>query len=69
MIIEYHKISSKVKLLKDQSSRNLQIEFTELKKRYWSHPFLTMKFGCWSRESITDKMVNEYNKQQKKAKQ
>jgi len=53
-------ISTIVKLLKGRSSRKLQIEFPELKKRYWGRHFWAIGFGCWSTGNITDEMVNEY---------
>jgi putative transposase len=63
MHIEYRPsqdISSLVKFLKGRSSRKLQIEFPELKKRYWGRHFWAIGFGCWSTGNITDDMVNEY---------
>ena len=63
MYIEYRPsqdISTIVKLLKGRSSRKLQVEFPELKKRYWGRHFWAIGFGCWSTGNITDEMVNEY---------
>lgn len=63
MHIEYRPsqdISSIVKLMKGRSSRKLQMEFPELKKRYWGRHFWAIGFGCWSKGNITDEMVNEY---------
>jgi putative transposase len=63
MHIEYRPsqdISSIVKLMKGRSSRKLQMEFSELKKRYWGRHFWAIGFGCWSTGNITDEMVNEY---------
>ncbi|MEZ4880244.1 MAG: IS200/IS605 family transposase [Chitinophagales bacterium] len=63
MHIEYRpsqSISSMVKLLKGRSSRKLQIEFPELKKRYWGRHFVIELWICWSTGNITDEMVNEY---------
>ncbi|MCB9033286.1 MAG: IS200/IS605 family transposase [Chitinophagales bacterium] len=63
MHIEYRpsqSISSMVKLLKGRSSRKIQIEFPELKKRYWGRHFWAIGYGCWSTGNITDEMVNEY---------
>jgi putative transposase len=53
-------ISHLIKLLKDRSSPKLQIEFLELKKRYWGRHFWAIGYGCWSTGNITDEMVNEY---------
>ena len=63
MHIEYlpsKSISDLVKRLKGRSSRKLQQEFPELKKRYWGRHFWAIGFGCWSTGNITDEMVNEY---------
>ena len=53
-------ISDIVKKLKGRSSRKLQEEFSELKKRYWGQHFWAIGYGCWSTGNITDEMVNEY---------
>ena len=63
MHIEYRPsqyISTLVKLLKGRSSRKLQMEFPDLKKRYWGRHFWAIGFGCWSTGNITDEMVDEY---------
>ena len=53
-------ISTIVKYLKGRSSRKLQMEFPELKKKYWGRHFWAIGYGCWSTGNITDEMVNEY---------
>jgi len=53
-------ISDIVKKMKGRSSRKLQQEFPELKKRYWGQHFWAIGYGCWSTGNITDEMVNEY---------
>lgn len=63
MHIEYRpsqKISELVKLMKGRTSRKLQIEFPELKNRYWGRHFWAIGYRCWSTGNITDEMVNEY---------
>ena len=63
MHIEYRPsqdVSSIVKKMKGRSSRKLQIEFPELKQRYWGRHFWAIGYGCWSTGNITDEMVNEY---------
>lgn len=63
MHIEYRPsqdISTIVKKLKGRSSRKIQMEFPELKKKYWGQHFWAIGFGCWSTGNITDEMVNEY---------
>ena len=53
-------VSDLVKKLKGRSSRKLQQEFHELRKRYWGQHFWAIGFGCWSTGNITDDMLNEY---------
>jgi len=55
-----HSISNIVKKLKGRTSRKLQQEYPELKKRYWGQHFWAIGYGCWSTGNITDEMVNEY---------
>jgi len=49
-----------VKKLKGRSSRKLQKEYSELKKRYWGQHFWAIDYSCWSTGNITDEMINEY---------
>ena len=63
MHIEYApklNVSDIVKRLKGRSSRRLQQEFPNLKKRYWGNHFWASGYGAWSTGDITDKMVNDY---------
>ena len=63
MHIEYapkHNISRILKNFKGRTSRKLQMEFPELKERYWGQHFWASGYGVWSTGNITDKMVNEY---------
>ncbi len=53
-------ISSLVKRLKGRTSRLLQIEFPQLKQRYWGRHFWAVGYGAWSTGNITDEMVQEY---------
>lgn len=54
------KISDLVKRLKGRSSRRLQEEYPELRKKYWGRHFWAIGYGAWSTGNITDKMVQEY---------
>lgn len=70
MHTEYHPsqdVSSLVKKLKGRSSRKLQQEYPELKKKYWGRHFWAIGFGCWSTGNITDKMVNDYLEHHRKS--
>ena len=62
-------VSDLVKKLKGRSSRKLQQEFPELRKRYWGQHFWAIGFGCWSTGNITDEMVNEYLEHHRKPKE
>ena len=53
-------ISNLVKRLKGRSSRILQSEYTELRKRYWGKHFWAIGYGAWSTGNISDAMVEEY---------
>jgi len=53
-------ISNLVKKLKGRNSRLLQIEFPQLKQKYWGRHFWAVRYGAWSKGQITDEMVQEY---------
>jgi putative transposase len=68
MHIEYPpslSISVLLKRLKGRSSRLLQKEYTELKRRYWGKHLWAIGYGAWSTGNITDKVVEEYLKNHK----
>jgi putative transposase len=54
-----------LKRLKGRSSRILQREYTELRKRYWGKHFWAIGYGAWSTGNITEKIVQEYLKHHK----
>ena len=63
MHIEYpasKSISEIVKKMKRRTSRRLQQEYPELKKRYWGKHFWAIGYGAWSTGNISEKMVEEY---------
>jgi len=53
-------VSNLVKKLKGRTSRLLQIEFPQLKQKYWGRHFWAVGYGAWSTGQITDEMVQEY---------
>ncbi len=59
-------LSDLVKRLKGRSSRMLQAEFPQLKKRYWGNHFWAIGYGAWSTGNITEEMVQEYLEQHRK---
>lgn len=62
------KISDLVKRIKGRSSRRIQEEFPELRKRFWGRHFWAIGYGAWSTGNITDKMVDEYLEHHRKDK-
>lgn len=63
MHIEYPpslSLSNLVKSLKGRSSRLLQKDYPELKRRYWGKHLWAIGYGAWSTGNITDQMVEEY---------
>ena len=61
--IEYpprHSISELVKRMKGRTSRMIQKEYPQLKKRYWGRHFWATGYGAWSTGNITDEMVQAY---------
>ena len=63
MHIEYpphQSISNLVKRMKGRTSRRLQEEFGELRKRYWGRHFWAIGYGVWSTGETTEEVVNKY---------
>ena len=63
MHIEYPpslSISDLVKRLKGRSSRFLQKEFPELKKRYWGRHFWAVGYFVRTAGNVTDQMIKDY---------
>ena len=68
MHIEYppsKSISELIRKIKGRTSRILQKEYTELRKRYWGKHFWGIGYGAWSTGNVTDKIVEEYLKHHK----
>ncbi len=49
-----------VKRLKGRSSRIIQQEYPQLRKRYWGRHFWAIGYGAWSTGKITDEVVQQY---------
>ena len=63
MLLEYppsKSISELVKRLKGRTSRILQQEYPELKKRYWGKHFWAIGYGAWSTGNVSESVVEEY---------
>ena len=46
--------------VKGRSSRRLQQEFTELRRRYWGQHLWARGYFCASAGAVTDEMIREY---------
>ncbi len=55
-------ISDIVKRLKGRTSNKIQMEFSELKKRYWGNHLWAIGYGAWSTGNITKEILAEYLK-------
>lgn len=53
-------VSDFVKVAKGRSSRKIQQEFPELRKRYWGRHFWCRGFYSTTSGNITDEIINEY---------
>lgn len=53
-------VSEFVKQAKGRSSRKLQQEFPELKKRYWGRRFWARGYFSATSGNVTDEVINEY---------
>lgn len=53
-------VSKIVKYIKGKTSRKLQMEFPELKKRYWGQHFWARGYFAVSVGNVTSEMVREY---------
>ena len=63
MHIEYPpklSVSNFVKRVKGRTSRILQREFSDLKKRYWGKHFWAIGYGAWTTGNVTEELVQEY---------
>ena len=57
--------SKVVQYLKGRSSKMLQEEFNELRKRYWGQHLWSIVYFCRSVGIVTEEMVKKYVKEQK----
>ena len=53
-------ISELVRQLKGRSSRKIQEDFPELRKKYWGRHFWAIGYGAFSSGNVTDEMIEEY---------
>lgn len=55
-------VSHIMKFIKGKTSRKLQIEFPELKKKYWGQHLWARGYFVCSTGNVTNKMIEEYIK-------
>jgi putative transposase len=53
-----------VQYLKGRSSRLIQEEFPELKKRYWGQPLWARGYFCATVGTVAQEMIREYKEHQ-----
>ena len=53
-------VSKIIKYIKGKTSRKLQIEFPELKKKYWGQHFWARGYFAVSTGNVSTKMIQEY---------
>lgn len=53
-------VSNFVKIAKGRSSRKIQQEFLELRRKYWGRHFWGRGFYSTTSGNITDEIINEY---------
>jgi len=58
-------VSKLVQFLKGRSSRKLQMEFDELKRRYWGQHFWARGYFCATVGAVTEEMIKQYVENQK----
>ncbi len=58
-------VSQLVQYIKGKSSRIMQQEFSELRKRYWGQHVWARGYFCASSGTVTDEMIKAYIEQQK----
>lgn len=56
----YQSVSKLVQLMKGKSSRKIQQEFPELRKKYWGRHFWAVGYFVRTTGNVTDKMIKDY---------
>jgi putative transposase len=57
--------SKLVQYLKGRSSRKLQMEYEELRRRYWGQHFWARGYFCATVGTVTDELIKKYIEEQK----
>ena len=57
-------VSDMMQYLKGRSSKKLQEEFPELKKRYWGQHLWATGYFCRTVGTVTDEIIKEYIEKQ-----
>jgi len=56
----YLSVSKLVRTIKGKSSRKIQQEFPELRKKYWGQHFWAVGYFCKTAGNVTDETVKQY---------
>ena len=59
----YHSVSRVVQYLKGKTSRKIQQEYPELKKRYWGRHLWAIGYFVRTSGNVTDGMIKQYIEQ------
>jgi REP-associated tyrosine transposase len=59
----YHSVSRVVQYLKGKTSRKIQQEYPELKKRYWGRHLWAIGYFVRTSGNVTDAMIKQYIEQ------
>ncbi len=56
----HHAVSNVMRKVKGRSSRKIQIEYPELRKRYWGKHFWARGYFCSTSGMVTDDIILQY---------
>jgi len=56
----HHSVSNVMRRIKGRSSRKIQMEFPDLKKRYWGRHFWARGYFCSTSGLVTDEIILQY---------
>ena len=56
----HHAVSNVMRKVKGRSSRKIQMEFPELRKRYWGRHFWARGYFCSTSGMVTDDIILQY---------
>ena len=60
----YQSVSKRMQYLKGKTSRKIQVEFPELRKKYWGKHFWAVGYFVRTAGNVTDQMIKDYIEKQ-----